>query len=314
MSTKLAEGLRTARYYCPVVTALDETGRLDMDANLRIWDHVIAGGVDGIVLLGSIGEFYALTPGQKSEMIRRAMAHAKPRTRVFVGTGCMTADETIALSNEALAAGADAVMVISPYYIALPEESIEAYYSTVAKGVQGPLYLYNYPDRTGYDLSPQVTLNLLRRHGNIVGYKDTVSLIGHTRALLTAVLPEFPEFEVLSGFDEHFAHNLFSGGCGCIGGLSNVEPALFAAWVRAANRADLPEMVRLQRVVDGLMDLYNVSVPFMPAIKEAMRQRGVPLTPACAHPVMPASAAQRAQVAALLARVDTAMQGACGRT
>lgn len=301
-------GAKRAAYYTPVVTAFDAAGRLDEEANLRVWDHVTCGGVDGIVLLGSIGEFYALTLEEKRTLIRLAMAHAKPHTRVLVGTGCMTAKETIDLSNEALAAGADAVMVVSPYYMALPDACVEAYYDAVAQGVQGPLYLYNYPDRTGYDLSPEVAIRLLRRHGNIVGYKDTVALVGHTRALLEAVLPEFSAFEVLSGFDEHFAFNVLGGGGGCIAGLSNVEPALCSAWVRAANAGDWAGVSRIQRIINRLMALYGIATPFMPAIKEAMRLRGVALSPHCAHPVPPVSAAQSRQIEALLAEVDIAKQ------
>lgn len=284
--------MKKARYLTPVVTAMDAHGGLDKPANLRVWKHLIDGGVDGIVLLGSIGEFFALTMPQKKELIETAVSFVRSKTRIYVGTGSMSVEETVSLSNYALAAGADAVMVISPYYFALDDAGMEAFYDAVASRVHGPLYLYNFPDRTGYDLNPEVTLRLLRKHRNIIGYKDTVAQIGHTRALLTAILPEFPGFDILSGFDEHFAFNVLSGGGGCIGGLSNIEPALFAAWVKAANDGNWQESSRIQQTVNKLMALYGVVTPFVPAIKRAMRLWGLPIEDHCAAPLQPVAEAQ----------------------
>ena len=107
-------------------------------------------------------------------------------------------------------AGAVAVSYTHLYYAriaeALPEQSI---------------YLYNFPDRTGYDLTPEITLRLVRKYRNIVGYKDTQAGMDHTRELIKLVKGEFPAFEVYSGFDDNFAHNVLAGGDGCIAGLSN---------------------------------------------------------------------------------------------
>lgn len=296
--------MKQAKFYTPVITAFDEQGAIDKQANIRLWEHIIAGGIDGIVLLGSSGEFCSLREPQKNELIALAAEHLPGRTEWIVGTGGMSPADTVALSNHALEAGADAVMVVSPYYFALTDASIESFYDEIALGVNGRIYLYNYPERTGYDIAPAVALRLLRKHSNLIGYKDSVSDFSHTRSLLTAVRGEFPDFAVFSGFDENLAHNLLSGGSGCIGGLSNVYPEVFSAWVRAINRGDVGAMAAYQRLVDRMMDLYAIGTPFMPAVRKAVQLRGVPVQEFCTAPLLPVNSAQTEAIRTILAEVD----------
>ena len=293
-----------ATFYAPVVTAFDADGGLDREGNLAVWDHVLGGGVDGIVLLGSTGEFFAMRPEDKRELIDLAVEHVAPRARLVVGTGCLRVDETVALSRYAHDAGAHAVMVVSPFYFALSDASIAAFYSAVAGGVDGDVYLYNFPARTGYDVSPAVTRDLLRRHPNIVGYKDTVPDVGHTRELLTELLPEFAHLEVFAGFDENLHHVVTSGGAGAIGGLANVYPEICAAYARAVTAGDAAAITRTQRRIDRLMGLYALGAPFFPLLKEAMIQRGVAIGPHSTAPHLPATPEQAAAIAALLAAVE----------
>ena len=293
-----------ATFYAPVVTAFDAHGDLDREGNLAVWDHVLDGGVDGIVLLGSTGEFFAMRPEDKRTLIDLAVEHVAGRARLVVGTAGLRVDDTIALSRYALEAGADAVIVVSPFYFALSDASVEAFYSEVAGAVDGDVYLYNFPARTGYDVSPAVTRNLLRRHPNIVGYKDTVLEVGHTRQLLTELLPEFPALQVFAGFDENLHHVVTSGGAGAIGGLANVYPEICAAYARAVTAGDAAAIAREQRRVDRLMGLYALGAPFFPLLKEAMIRRGVPIEPHSTAPHLPATPEQSAAVAALMAAVE----------
>lgn len=267
--------IKKANFFTPCVTLFDEKGDVDVEANRRAWENEVKGGVSGIVVLGSIGEFFAMSMEQKRLIIAEAAAFGKGRTKVYAGTNCTSVAETIELSNYALECGVDGVMVISPYYFTLSDVEVEAYYDEVADGVNGPIFLYNFPDRTGYDLAPKVALNLLRKHKNIVGYKDTVPLMAHTRELIELTKKEFPDFMVLSGYDEFFAHNLMAGGSGCISGLSNIYPEAFGAWIKAADAHDYERMAAIQQLVDRLMDIYAVNTPFIPTIKAAMAVRGI---------------------------------------
>lgn len=288
--------MKKANFLTPVVTAFDKNGNLDIQGNKNVWDHLIKGGVDGLVIMGSTGEFFSMTTEQKKELIKLVVEHVNKRTKVYIGTSCMTVEDTVELSNFAIETGADAVMIISPYYFALSNESVEFFYDKVAEAVKGDIYLYNFPDRTGHDLTPEVTLNLLRKHKNIVGFKDTVSEMGHTRKLMTTVLKEFPDFIVLSGFDENFVHNILCGGSGCIGGLSNLCPELFADWVKAINAKNMDEVARIQKIVDKLMALYPIGTPFIPIMKKAMMIRGVEMQDYCTKPFLQATEKQTEQI------------------
>ena len=115
--------MKKANFLTPVVTAFDANGNLDVQANKNVWDHLIKGGVDGLVIMGSTGEFFSMTTEQKKELIKLVVEHVNKRTKVYIGTSCMTVEDTVELSNFAIEAGADAVMIISPYYFALSDEN-----------------------------------------------------------------------------------------------------------------------------------------------------------------------------------------------
>jgi 4-hydroxy-tetrahydrodipicolinate synthase len=296
--------MRKAQFLTPVVTAFDHDGNLDIQANKAIYDHLIDGGVDGLVVMGSTGEFFTMTTEQKKKLIDLSVEYVGKRTKLFIGTSCMSVEDTVELSNYAIEAGADAVMIISPYYFALSDESVELFYDSVAEKITGDIYLYNFPQRTGYDLSPEITLNLIRKHKNIVGYKDTVTDMGHTRKLISSIKKEFPEFVILSGFDEFFVHNVLSGGDGCIGGLSNLYPELFSNLVTAVNQKNLDVVSKLQQRVDILMGLYDVGTPFIPIIKRAMTIRGIEMDEYCTKPFVPANEKQNAEIKNIMIKAN----------
>lgn len=289
-----------AKFLTPVITAFDKDGNIDHQANKNVYDHLINGGVDGIVVMGSTGEFFAMTMEQKKELIKLAVQYVNKRTRVYIGTSCMSADDTIELSNYAHDMGADAVMVISPYYFSLSRESIELFYDIVSEGTKANIYLYNFPDRTGYDLTPEITLSLVRKHKNIIGYKDTVSVMGHTRELIDVIHKEFPDFEVYSGFDENFAHNILCGGAGCIGGLSNLAPEICSAWVRAISARDFEKVAEIQKTINEMMAIYDIGMPFIPIVKKAMILRGVEMQDYCTVPFVQANEEQTAKIKSLM--------------
>lgn len=293
-----------AKWITPVVTALDENGHIDTEANKRIYEHLIQGGIDGILIFGSIGEFFALPMEEKKDMVREAVACIDHRVTVYIGTNSMEFEECVEFSNFALDAGADGVMVISPYYFNLPDSAVENFYDSLADRVNGPVLLYNFPARTGYDLKPEVILGLVRRHKNIVGIKDTVGTMGHTRAIIQAVKREFPEFLVYSGFDEFFAHNVLSGGDGCIAGLSNFAPAVAAGFAGAARDNDLAAMQAYQQMIDSLMAIYDVAEQFIPIIKKAMVLCGVEMDPACAAPLLSADENETEKIREILKQAE----------
>ena len=264
-----------AKYITPAVTPLNADGTLDEQGCKALYDHLIEGGVDGILVLGSIGEFFALSMEIKKRLISLAVKHVNRRVQLIIGTADMQIENVIELSNFALAEGADSVIVVPPFYFWLNAESIEAYYDRLAEEIKGRLYIYNFPDRTGYQIPADVIARLAVKHPNIVGCKDTISGMDHTRELIKAVKPQRPEFEVFSGFDDNFAHNVLSGGDGCIGGMSNLAPEITSSWVRAIERGDMDAVAEIQKKIDRMMSIYSVGMPFVPYIKRAMQLRGI---------------------------------------
>lgn len=292
-----------AQYLTPVVTIFNQDGSVDVEGNKKVYEFLIEGGVDGLVIMGSTGEFFAMTMEQQKQVIDIA-AEYKDRTRVLIGVSRMVIGEVAELADYAYAKGLKEVMVVSPYYFKFTEEALEAYYDQVASSVRSDIILYNFPDRTAHDLTPELVLRLAGKHKNIIGIKDTVAEMGHTSAILRTVLPEFPDFQVYSGFDDNLIHNVMSGGCGCIGGLSNLMPQKCAAWTKAINDGDLAKMAEGQRFINDAMALYDISVPFIPTVKRAMRIAGLDISETCTTPMLPLNDAQEKTLRALMEKLS----------
>ena len=255
--------------FTPMVTPFRSDGTLDLDSAGRIVDHLIDGGVNGILFLGSIGEFFALTMEEKRQFIRFAVEAVDGRVAALIGTGGTVVEEVVALNQCAAEAGADAAVVISPYYCTLYQESLYRYYAQVARRSEIPVCLYNFPDRTAVSITPELIVRLVGEFDIIRGIKDTVDNISSTRKIITTVKREFADFAVFSGFDEYLLPNLLSGGNGVIGGLTNVVPRLFAETYEAFEAGDLVGVAEAQKKINILMHLYDVSQPFVGAIKAA---------------------------------------------
>jgi 4-hydroxy-tetrahydrodipicolinate synthase len=292
------------KFITPVITAFDENGNLDTQSNLHIYDFLIDAGIDGLLIMGSAGEFYALTHEEKKQLIDLSITHIHGRVKTLYGTGCMTVEESIELSQYAVEKGAKDIILMSPYYFGLSEDILYDYFGKIAQSVNCNVYLYNFPARTGYDLSPELTLKLIQDFPNIVGYKDTVSDMAHTRKLIRAVTPKYPNFEIYSGFDENYTRNVLSDGNGGIGALSNLYPELFVKLVKATNSKNWDEINQIQVIIDQLMSLYDITPCFIPIIKKAMILRGIDLQGYCKSPISPATPAQTDQIKQILNTVD----------
>lgn len=297
---------KTRKYegvYCPAVTPFDERGDIDLAAAGNLYDHLIAGGIDGIVILGSIGEFQTVTMQAKHRLIDFAVSHIADRCALIVGTGGTVISEVIELTNYAREAGADAAMIIPPYYAPLTPEAILNHYAAVATAVDFDILLYNFPWRTGYDIPASVVRDLAETHGNIVGIKDTVDTMSHTREVINAVLPVRPEFSVLSGFDEYLYPNVLAGGAGTVNGLTNLVPAVFRRGFDAYSRGDLATMQETQRTVGRLMALYSAGPNFVATFKYAATLFVPQLRPFCGPPEQTLPADTQKAVRELLAEL-----------
>ena len=288
-----------ASYLTPAITLFHADGSLDLESQKKLYENLIEQGIDGILVEGSSSEFFAMNMEQRRAMAKFAIDTIAHRVKLIVGTSSMVAEEIISFSNYCLEQGADAVMILPPYYFHFDDEALLQYYDHLAREINGPIYIYNFPDNTGYTIAPKTVVKLAKLHSNIVGMKDTISGMDHTRELIKTVKFELPEFEIYSGFDDNFAHNVLSGGNGCIGALSNVVPEVCTAWVRAFRENDLQGIANGQKVIDHLMDLYAVRSPFLPVLKEALKLRGIAASSASTFPMPNATVEDDAQIRAL---------------
>lgn len=191
--------MRKPEFIVPVVTVFDEQGKVDLEANIQVWNGLIDRGVDGILLHGSNGEFFTLSREERLQLIEAAVEATRGKVKLIVGTGTNAVDETVGLSKQALALGADVVMVITPFYFGLGHEGIVEYFCAVASQIDGDVMLYNFPARTGNDIDADAVRQIVTRCPNVVGIKDTVTDMGHTRAILEALADVAPRVHRLLG-------------------------------------------------------------------------------------------------------------------
>ena len=157
-------------------------------------------------------------------------------------------------------------------------------------------------------MSVNVILQLLKKHKNIIGLKDTFGAPSHTRTLIGRIKPEYPEFRIYSGYDDNFAHVVSSGGDGCIAALSNVFPKLCSEWVDAVEHGNMERTMEIQQIVDELMDFYSISNPFMPAMKYGLSVIGIPFPLTCKRPALEVTENQKQMVDGMLKEIISKIQ------
>lgn len=262
----------SAKIVTPLLTIFNDDGSVDKEGNDKLINFLFDNGVDGVVVLGSTGEFTALDFETRKNVIKDSIAAVNKRGVVLAGTGYTTPQGTIELSNYALECGADGVLIIGEYYYGMSQDEIFHYYDYLAENINGNVYLYNFPARTGTDFEAETVLKLCRKHKNIVGMKESVGSFAHTRNIMATIQDEFPDFIMYSGFDEQFNDNVDFGGAGSIGAISNLFPKLWSDLVKAKNEKDYEKTVEFRVKVMKLMKLYDLESNCSGLFKEILKR------------------------------------------
>lgn len=286
--------------FCPSITITDDEGKIDYDLWGKHLDHLADAGVNGVLLFGSIGEFYSVSLADKEAALEFAVKRVGERMKVFAGVGDTTYANVIEFTKFAEKAGADAVLAVSPYYFGPSPLTAENYFGGIAEATKLPVILYNFPARTGTDLTPELVASLAAKHPNICGIKDTVDTISHTRKVIRAARAVNPDFTVFSGFDEYYLVNRVSGGNGVLCGLTNVEPETFVKMHAAYEKGDFATAVACAERISKLMAVYDVCDLFVSAIKAAVKVKGLPISTKIFEPAVQATEANEAAIAELL--------------
>lgn len=216
MNERLFRGLGTA-----LVTPF-RGGDVDWAAYDNLIERQIAAGTEALIVCGTTGEPAALTARERDALIRRAVEVCNGRCAVVAGTGANDTSRAIELSRQAQAAGADALLLVTPYYNKTTQAGLIAHYTAVADSVDLPMILYNVPSRTGLNLLPE-TAAALCRHGNICGIKEASGSISQIAELARLC---GDEIALYSGSDDQTLPVLALGGQGVISVAGNVCPEL----------------------------------------------------------------------------------------
>ncbi len=277
-----------------LVTPMRADGSLDEAAFARLIDWQISQGTQGIIPVGTTGESPTLTHEEHKRVVELAVAQAAKRIPVMAGAGSNSTAEAISLAQHAERAGADGVLVVTPYYNKPTQEGLFQHYTAIADAISIPLFIYNIPGRSVIDMSVE-TMARLAQHKNIAGVKDATANL--TRPLHTTRACG-PEFIQLSGEDHTALSFLAAGGHGCISVTANIAPALCAEMHAAWARGDLPSAMAIQaRLVPVHDAMFAESNPGPVKYAASLLGFGVNI---CRLPLVPVSEATAARVKAAM--------------
>jgi 4-hydroxy-tetrahydrodipicolinate synthase len=263
-----------------LITPMDARGGVDDGALARLIDFHVEAGTSAIVAVGTTGESATLDETEHCAVIARSVALAAGRIPIIAGTGANSTTEAIRLTRCAREAGADAALLVTPYYNKPTQAGLIAHYRAVAEAVDIPQILYNVPGRTACDLLPE-TAAALAPVPNIIGIKEATGDLARLEMLRSLC---GAEFALYSGDDATGCEFMLRGGDGVISVTSNVAPRLMAEMCNAALAGDRDSALALNERLDELhrtLFLQSNPIPVKWALCEmGLTQRGIrlPLT------------------------------------
>ena len=241
-------------------------GKVNYPMAEQLLRRQIEAGISAVVLAGTTGESPTLSDEEKIELFRRCKEYAGDACTIIAGTGSNSTQHAVELSIEAQEAGADALLVVSPYYNKATPDGLVAHYLSIAHAVRIPIIIYNVPTRTGVDI-PVSVYKRLSKIPNIAGVKEASSDITKIGRIVDAC---GPDFAVWSGNDDQIVPVISLGGSGVISVLSNVYPVETNAMCHAALTGDFSTAAALQRQFLPAIDLLFCEVNPIP-VKAAMK-------------------------------------------
>ena len=254
-----------------IVTPMHDNGDVNYEQFAKLIEFQIANGTDAIIVCGTTGEASTLTHEEHLEVIKYCVKVTAGRVPVIAGTGSNCTSTEVYLSKEAEAAGADGLLVVSPYYNKATQNGLYAHFKTIADSVKLPILLYNIPGRTGCNILPETIVKLCREVENIVGVKDAVGNISQTARL--AALAD-GSVDIYSGEDGQIVPIMSLGGLGVISVLSNIAPAQTHEMCQKFLDGDVKGSCKMQLEALNLIDALFCEVNPIP-VKKALNLMGM---------------------------------------
>ena len=281
----------------PMVTPLAEDGGLDVEGVSRLVEHILAGGVHGLFLLGTTGEATDLPYAVRRELVQRVCGQVGGRVPVLVGITDTVIDESLRLAEYAADCGANALVSAPPYYFAAGQPELVDYYRNLADRLPLPLFLYNMPAQVKVSIDVQTVVELAK-HPNIIGLKDSSGNIGYFNACRYA-MRDRQDFRIFIGPEEAMGEVVLMGAAGGVAGGANLFPRTFVDLYDAATAKDVDKVRSLQeRIMHVSSLIYGVGhhdSSFVKGVKCALSLMGI-CSGTLAAPREPFNASDRAIV------------------
>jgi dihydrodipicolinate synthase/N-acetylneuraminate lyase len=258
-----------------IVTPFDVADALDLAAAGRLTSWLIDGGVHGIMTTGGTGEFPHLDRAERFALTRQVAEATAGRVPVIAGTAACSTREVLLLCDDAARAGADAVIIVPPYYFPLPETAIGAFFASVADRSALPVFVYNNPLYTGNGMSPALIADILE-HPHIVGLKQSSSDLGQLVELIHEIRSERQlARSILTGIDSQFAAAMAVGADGIFSTAAGIVPQLMARLFALASAQKMAEAAQLQMELQSLNRFLEYDPGYVAPAKEGLRLRGI---------------------------------------
>ena len=253
-----------------LVTPFKEDLSVDYDQLEKFIDFQIDNGTDSIVICGTSGEASTMSHDEQIEVVSACVSHVNGRVPVIAGAGANCTDEALNLAKRSEKAGADGLLVVTPYYNKATQKGLEEYYTTVGNSVDIPIIMYNVPGRTGTNIQPATAVKIAKSVDNIVAIKEASGDIGQVETL--AALADGC-LDIYSGNDDQVVPLLALGGKGVISVLSNVAPRETHDMVMKFLEGDVKGSLDIQlKYMDVIHNLFSEVNP-IPA-KRAVAEMG----------------------------------------
>lgn len=253
-----------------IITPMYDDGRVNYDKLGEIIEDQIANSTDAIIICGTTGESSTLTHGEHLKAIKYTIDKVAKRVPVIAGTGSNSTETAIMLSQEAESYGADAVLLVTPYYNKATQKGLIAHYTAIANSIKIPVVMYNVPSRTGCNILPETAVYLAKNVENIVAIKEAcgnISQIARLAALADGCI------DIYSGNDDQVVPILSLGGKGVISVLSNVAPQQTHDMCQKFFDGDVKGSLEIQLKAMDLVDALFCEVNPIP-VKAAMNLMG----------------------------------------
>ena len=258
-----------------IITPMNSDGSVNYEEFAKLIDFQIDNQTDSIIVCGTTGESATLSEEEHSEVIRFCIKHVNGRVPVIAGTGSNCTATAVKLSKEAEEAGADGLLVVTPYYNKATQNGLIAHYTEIANAVNIPIIMYNVPSRTGCNILPATAAKLFKEVDNIVGIKEASGDISQVATLMALTNGEI---DLYSGNDDQIVPIMSLGGKGVISVLSNVAPKVAHDIPTLFLNGDVKKACELQLKSIELIKALFVEVNPIP-VKHALNLMGFEVGP-----------------------------------